>query len=393
MKLHVFSLSRFLMVTALTLMALAASSWAINTIDLEITAKDFDLYKKKSDAYQFEKAQLRLNGQQWQVVEELATRGQSSLAAPRRNFGVDLPSALQIGEVRGKKLNLVSMWSDNGYIGTKLGLLTSQHLKIGKGLPTVFAELKMNGSSNGIYLVVQKPKSAADSPYIVRRGYRSRFIYNEAKVDKLSADQVTAITRALTSLYGNLEKYSGIDLLAKLKEHMDLEAYMKLMTLNSLFRNGDGADEVYFYIDSEMHKKGKIYFRIMPWDFDDLFKKMHSSEINNTERVKNPQSIIYNFEDKLDLKFARDPILYGELKKFVNQLLQNELSKVPVDQLISQVLNELMPYLDLEDILNMSRLDGGRKNRPYSKKEVLDIFVKRQIEIDQRRKLLIEITK
>jgi hypothetical protein len=393
MKSQIGSNCRFGILTILSYLAFATTSWAINTIELNITAKDLDLYKKNSEAYLFEKTQVRINSQEWIAIDELTTRGQSSLSAPRRNFGVNLPNEVQIGEVQSKKLNLVSMWIDKGYIATKLGLLTSQHLQIGKPLKTSFSEVKLNGSSNGIYLVVQKPKSAADSPYIVRRGYKSRFIHREAKAEDISADQIKQITQSLDSLYANLNKYTGNELLAKLKDQMDLESYIKLIVMNSLFRNGDGADEVYFYVDSELYSKGKIYFRIMPWDFDDLFKSMHSSDINKSEIEKNPQSLIYNFEDKLDLKFARDSVLYTELKKMTIQLLSAELSKENVDQLISQVLNELSPYLDSEDILKMSRLDGGRRNKPYTKKEVLDIFAKRIGEIDQRRKFLLDAAK
>lgn len=364
----------------------------INMVDLEVTSKDLQSYRLKSERYDFENAQWRLNGGAWVPLEDLHTRGQSSLSARRRNFGLELPVSVQINEIHAKKINLLSMWADRGYISSKLGLLTAEHLQIGIPLPTVYTEVRLNNSTNGLYLAVETPKAAAKkSPYIVRRGYGSRFLLSEAKAsDQLTPTQVRDITRALSALYANLQSKSGSKLFEALNDGMDLDAYMKWMTINSLYRNGDGPDEVFFYVDPEKYATGKIYFRIMPWDFDDLFKAMHSPTINKSEIAKNPNSLLYNFEDKLDLAFARDSFLYEQLKQRMKLLLNNELASAQTDILLQKIQSEIAPYLERDDVLAMGRLDGGRNNKPYTKKEILEMLANRKSQIDQRRQWLLQ---
>ncbi len=368
-------------------------AWAqVNVIDLEVTAKDLQSYRLKSEKYVFENPKMRVNGSVWMNLEDMHTRGQSSLSARRRNFGLELSEPVQLSQFRAKKINLLSMWTDRGYISSKLGLLTSEHLQIGVALPTEYTEVRLNGKTNGLYLAVEKPKAAAKrSPFVVRRGYGSRFLVQEAKIsDDLTETQVQQITQALRALYANLQSKSGEKLHQALTASMDLESYMKWMAINSLYRNGDGPDEVFFYVDSEKYAAGQIYFRIMPWDFDDLFKPMHSPAINKAEISKNPNSLIYNFEDKLDLAFARDQFLYYQLKQKMKSLLMNELSVSQTDLLLGKIQTEITPYLEREDLLEMGRLDSGRNGKPYTKNEILETFSSRKTQIDQRRQWLLD---
>ena len=378
----------FLLAQALAFVAFAQT----NTLDLDVTAKDLQSYRLKSERYDFEKAKLRLNGGEWVSLEDLHTRGQSSLSARRRNFGLELPEAIQLNQIHARKFNLLSMWIDRGYISSKLGLMTAEHLQIGIPLPTVYTEVRLNGATNGLYLAVETPKAAAkQSPYIVRRGYGSRFLVKEAKInDELTPTQIRDITRALSQLYANLQSKSGSNLFETLQDGMDLDAYMKWITMNSLYRNGDGPDEVFFYVDPEKYAAGKIYFRILPWDFDDLFKAMHSPAINKNEISKNPNSLLYNFEDKLDYAFAKDAVLYAQLKQKMKQLLSNELSAEQTDRLLQTIRTEISPYLDKDDVLAMGRLDSGRGGKPYTKKEILDVLADRKTQIDNRRKWLLD---
>ncbi len=367
---------------------------AANVVELKISAKDFSNYKVKAEAYSFTESAVSINGHELLAIPEMETRGQSSIAAPRRNFGLKLDTKIQLGSIDTKNINLLSMWIDKGYISSKFGLMVVEKLKIGAPILNEYTELRINGKTNGLYLMVEKPKSAAGStPYMVRRAYKSRFKSKEAKIGKsVTPDEVKKIEHVRDSIYSVLDKKSGPELFADLQQKMDIESYMKWMVMNSLFRNGDGPDEVFFYVDSKIYKSGSIYFRIMPWDFDDLFKSMHSVSINQTEIDKNPNSIIYNFEDKLDYRFAHDPYLYSQLQSMTKNLLTTELSQANTNALLDTLQQQISPFLERTDILEMGRVDAGRKGQPYTKTEILETIARRKLEIEKRRSWLLHRT-
>lgn len=367
---------------------------ATNVVDLQISSADLEKYSEKPEAYAFKNVNLKVNDQPWVTVEEMETRGQSSIAAKRRNFGIKLEKKINLGQVVSKNVNLLNMWIDKGYVSSKFGLMIVDHLNIGAPITNEYTEVRINGKSNGLYLMVEKPKSAAGaSPYVVRRAYKSRFKTDEAKISKsLTKAEVTEIEKAGASIYAAIASKSGSNLMSELVNRMDIEAYMKWMIMNSLFKNGDGADEVFFYVDAEMYAAGKIYFRIMPWDFDDLFKSMHSVSVNQTEVDRNPNTIIYNFEDKIDLKIANDTFLYSELKRLARNLLLNELSQEKTSAVFDKIQEEISPYLERTDILAPSKLDAGRKGLGYTKNEILGIIAGRKSEIEKRRAWLLQRT-
>ena len=367
---------------------------AANVVDLQINSLDLEKYAEKAEAYSFTDVSLKVNDQPWVTVEEMETRGQSSIAAKRKNFGIKLEKKISLGQVDSKNVNLLNMWIDKGYVSSKFGLMIVDHLNIGAPIYNEYTEVRINGKTNGLYLMVEKPKSAAgDSPYVVRRAYKSRFKTDEAKIRKdLTKEELSRIEKAGASMYAVIATKSGSNLLNELKDRMDIEAYMKWMIMNSLFKNGDGADEVFFYVDDEMYAAGKIYFRIMPWDFDDLFKSMHNVSINQTELDRNPNTIIYNFEDKLDLKIANDQVLYAELKRLARNLLMTELSQEKTSAILDSIQEDISPYLERSDILELGKLDAGRKGIGYTKNEILEIISNRKIEIEKRRTWLLQRT-
>jgi len=386
--------------TILLCSELALSATA-NRIDLTITDSDFSQYSIGKESYSFKgSASISVNGTAAIQVKEMKTRGQGSLSAKRKNLGIDLTQAAEVGTVKGKKINLVNMWVDKGYISTRLGFLTANLLGIGKKQHSEYVELAINGRSNGLYTVVEKPtKVVKDSPLVVRRRGKSTFDLANADVgEDFAADEkskkavISKLGKTLQAGYDQIDKMSGEKLWSLLESNMDIKAYMRLMVLNSLYTNGDGADEVFFYVDKDLYQQqGRVYFKVLPWDSDDLFKSMHQSDnansTNSKYAVKYPTSLIYNYEDKLDRKFADDGFLYAKLKEETKALLSSGglLDKNHTDSLLEQLKQEISPYLKNQNILQMGALDGGRKNTAYSEKEVMSIFEMRKKQIDTRR--------
>lgn len=377
----------------------ATSAFAYNVIDLTVSDTDLSQYKLKAEKYVFTGAQFKLNGEPTITADEMETRGQGSIGYRRKNFGLKLQHPIQLGRVEAKKINLLSMSADPGYISTRLGLMSAESLNIGMGLPSEYAEVKINGKSNGLYAVVQKPKAAMadESPYVVRRGYKSRFAHEEAEISKrLTPAQVAEIKAVADSIYTDVATKKEASLYNSLSKKMDIEAYMRWMAMNSLYTNGDFPDEIFFYVDGDLYNEGIIYFRVMPWDFDDLFKAMHSVPINASESAKpeNKDSILYSYEDKLDRSFApSNAFMYSQLKSTTLDVISNRLTQTVTDQLLMKIHSEISEYLNNYEILQMGSQDSSRKNLPYTKNEIQNIFFKRKKQIDERRAYLMEKVK
>lgn len=373
------------------------SAFGYDAINLNVQANDLAHYKDKAEKYEFAPGQLQLNHESPINFEQLETRGQGSIAYSRKNFGIKLESPIRIGRVESKKLDLLSMSADAGYISTRLGLLTAEALEIGAPLPTAYFELFLNGKSNGLYIAVEKPKSAmSKSPYVVRRGYKSRFDHDGAEISKkLSAGQAQEIKAVADSIYTDIATKTGETLFKSLKSKMDLDSYMRWMAMNSLYTNGDFPDEIFFFVDTEMYKQGKIYFRVTPWDTDDLFKAMHNVPINPAEAAKpeNARSILYSYEDKLDRSFAPVNAYMYEQFKATTRAVISRLTQDVTDDMLKHIYSEIQEYLTNQNVLTMSGKDSGRKGVVYTKSEIEKIFLKRKKQIDERRDFLMERVK
>lgn len=372
----------------LLLVPFQSFAFGTHVTELQISSTDEQNYKAKAQKYEFTGAQIQVDGLSWQGAS-MHTRGSSSIEAPRRSFSIKLPLEVTIENVRSNKIDLLSMWIDKGYLSTHLGFLTSIALNIGR-VESQYTEVRINGRTEGLYLAVVKPTaSAGDSPYIVRRGYNSKFKFEEASVPKTQTPQQTAnFKAAVLKIYSSLQSLSGIQLLNDLRSRMDLTAYMKWMAINSLFKNGDGPDEIYFYADPPSYSQGRIYFRFLPWDFDDLFKAMHPHPINSSMAAKYPDSLLYNYEDKLDLKIFQDPVLYAEFKNVVRSLLEGELNEPSTNAIVDHVKADILPYLDRSDILAMAKYDAYKT--PYTKSGILELIELRKRQINERRVWMLE---
>ena len=151
-------------------------------------------------------------------------------------------------------------------------------------------------------------------------------------------------------LYRSLDKDTGEGLYKILSEYIDLEGYMKWLAFNFLVRNGDYADEVFFYIDPEIEK-----YRIIPWDYDDIFAISPHEGKEQRNKILGDK-LIFSSEDLLDQKIAADPYLYeGYLKRFKEVL--DKLSPELLKNVIENSYAELYPFYSDEEIISNSKFD------------------------------------
>ncbi len=370
-----------------------------NRIFIKVTPEDlpFVSEKGKGDRYEFTGAKFKLNDGKWMDME-LKTRGQTCLKAPRRCFGVKLSDKVSFSPYVAepvkdvKKFNLVSMWQDRGYINYKVGY----HFLTGLGLfhlKNQYAELIINDKSYGLYLVVEKPDKVLtkrlNSPFVLRRGYLGKPTVKEFK-DKKTEYQESDFLAAYEEIYDQLKAYQGPELYGFLSKRLNIEQYFEWLALNTFLKNGDYADEVFFYAAPD-NTEERIYFNIMAWDYDDLLNKPHASYWmwsfwNPVNRKILKTKLIYSTEDKLDRRIAKDPYLYEKYTAAFERLLREKILDSHIRKIFQKVKQEIAPYLQRQRIIDMSSLDDQAE--PYSPEgiiqfldEMSEFLIKRRVEI------------
>lgn len=379
----------------------------ITTVDIKLSSKDKDYLKpvyrklgrfrnrrlikikRSKEKYQFTKPEVSVNGVPLKDVE-LGTRGNQCLKAPRRCFSVKFNEQVRINNLQAEGFNLISMWQDEGYTTAEIGYSFYKELGLFH-LDREYVEVKIDGKSNGLYLLSQRPnknlKKKFNSAFIGRVGYFTKLEVKKYHKKKTKFEQKD-FERTFDEIVKKSKKVSKDKLYDYLAYRMNIDKYLKWLALNTFMQNGDYVDEVYFYADDES-KHEKIYFDIMAWDLDDLFKKPHFGPWNNLRfRRKLKKSLLYSMESKLDRLINDSPILYSKFKQILKEMLTTEINDSFIDVQIDSVIKKISPYLT-EPILALSKMDD-REGAPYTKTYILNLIEKRRQLLKTRRILLLE---
>ena len=290
-------------------------------------------------------------------VKKLHTRGKSTLYLRRKSYSFSLKNKASLnysGKAdEFKKFYSISLNSDKNYIRNRLAFGLMKEIQLFE-LFYSFCEIRINETSEGIYLLIERPQDWAlkkkNSPMVLRRGYGHKIekIRTAKNMDKTG---INKYKNTYQQIYKTLNKYEGKLLYDKLSEWIDLELYMKWLSFNFLIRNGDYTDEVYFYIDPVAG-----IFKIIPWDYDDIFATQ-PHEGREGMRIDLEAKFIFSGEDLLDRKIALDPFLY---QKYLFQLkeLLDQLTPFRIKLVFEQTYAELYPFYIDEEIIGMSRYDA-----------------------------------
>lgn len=296
-------------------------------------------------------------------LEELSTRGQTSESAKRRSFEVrlseDTQAPIEVGGLRAEKLFLLSLQADEGYVSTPIGFKVLA--LSGLAVPRFsYAELFLNGVSQGLYLAIERPVDVAraehDAVYVARRRYFERLDVKKHESRKTARSEAE-FTRALADTFELRKRLEGEDLYEAWSKRMDIDAYMTWLGLNSLLRNGDFTDEVYFHASSPVGPDAP-YFRILPWDMDDLFKRhMHLAPLNWLLSGFDGDTLLFGFECGLDRTIHRDGALYRKFEENLQRELTERVTDDAIDRVIDSTRDEIAPYLDLPAVRASARRD------------------------------------
>ncbi len=216
-----------------------------------------------------------------------------------------------------------------------------------------FGELKVNGQSEGICMILERPEDWAikkkNSPVLIRRGY-------DNIVDKLKSDKQTDKETIKTykgnfgRIYQSLNRYKGEELYNTVSTWLETDDYMKWLAFNFFVRNGDYTDEVYFYVDPDSKK-----FSIIPWDYDDIFSIAPHEGFEESRKLIGDK-LFFSTEDRLDKKIVTDPYLYKMYLVQFEELL-NELSPDVLKSIFEKTYRELYPYYSNDEIISLSKYD------------------------------------
>lgn len=289
-------------------------------------------------------------------AKKIRTRGQSTLYFKRKSLQFKLKSkaSFRHGDRTKslKKFYLLNLSMDKYYCHNRLAFEMMDSIGL-FGLFYSFGELRINGNSEGIYMVIERPEDWAfmekDSPVVLRRG-------PDHAVDNMKTDDPDdrGVSKTYLNHYRNiysaLDLYSGNDLYEALSEFIDLEFYMKWMAFNFLIHNGDYADEVFFFIDPEILK-----FRIIPWDYDDILANSPHEGIHVRNQTIG-EKLVFSSEDRLDEKIAMDPYLYQIYLDQLNEVL-NRLSPDLLKIVTEHTYAELYPYYTHPEIISNVQFD------------------------------------
>ena len=327
-----------------------------NTILLNISASDYEaLQITTGEKIRIKAKQLIINGDTLDA-EEISTRGQSTLQFKRKSLSFRLKSqaSFRHGEKARsfKKFSILNLAMDKYYSHNRLAFEMMENAGI-FNLFYSYCEIKINGRSEGIFMIIERPEEWAlnteKSPLVIRRGYNH-------KIDKIKTDNKTdrAETKRYVSyyrqIYSALDKYEGEELYNTLSAWIDIDFYMKWLAFNFFVRNGDYSDEVFFYIDTEINK-----FRIIPWDYDDIFALTpHEGAAESKKHIGN--KLLFSSEDQLDKKIASDPYLYKIYLSRMKEVLEN-FSPAVLKKIFENVYSELCPYYSVSEVISNSQYD------------------------------------
>jgi len=354
-----------------------------NRVEIQMSNVDLNhiLSSEKSES---DEATVRIF-KDGQLVQEarigVQNRGQTSLREfARKNLSIKIDKSdlndnehvkkLKIGEVKSKKLILSAGPEDTLLIKNQIGYALLKKIGL-TSLENDYAELLLNGKSYGLYMVTDNPGDymikEKEADVVFRRRYNDDIELKDAK-KSLSDSDILEAQQQLTRIHKKITKLTGQRFIEEISAQLNLKNYMKWMALNYILKNGDYVDEVYFYGKKQAH--GQMYFDISPWDLDDTFSdKMHLAQVptfpNNSMQEESAKQLIYNYEGRIDLAIARDPVLLEMYFQNMEEVVQ-QLSKDVVDAEFAKISDKVAVYMMDRDVQKNGQLDVSKQsNEPF----------------------------
>lgn len=240
--------------------------------------------------------------------------------------------------IKLKKFYLMNMISDRHYYEMRFSYNVLQALGLFPSY-SQFVAMKINGTVQGLYLLIERPKDAIRRTSGDVSGiYRRRSIREDKRYARFKTvlEKPRMIEKQhIKKLYEIAREKQGSELIEGLEAVMNLEAYLTWLAFNSLVRNSDVQDEVFFYVaKSEKHPDGRV--ELMAWDYDDI---MVDEAAHPDFAFKDP--LLFACEAELDHLIKKEPVLYNRFKKVMRALFTRQLTEQRLRTAIEQVREEV----------------------------------------------------
>ena len=343
--------------------------------------QDF-LYSSRDTVYSINDSELQLLLYDHPLdLDEMKVRGKNSVNFQRKSFSVKLDEPIFIedrdqGTIKMlSRFKLLALAMDYTYIEYRLafGLMEESDLM---PLFFKFVEFRINGATQGIYLLVEDPEQfykEFGSEFILRRGYNHGIWDADYEPLNHFIPEKDYVAR-FNEIYSLISELEGEELYEELLQRIDLKQYFRKMSIDYLVMNGDYTDELYLY---SIVEQDVIHYRLIPWDYDDIFESQ-PHEVGSTWGPGNlfgtrfygtyqdvldeiGDKLIFSIEEDLDYVIARDSFLYARYEEEISGFIAGLGTQI-FDRLFNQLESELTPFYNNEEVVAQSKFDRNSTN-------------------------------
>jgi len=290
-------------------------------------------------------------------VKNIELRGKSSIRFKRKSFSITLNEKIAV-TINGvihtfKKFNLISLSMDQHYYRNKVAFDLMSRLEL-FNLYYTFVEVIINGKTQGIYLMLQKPKNYAykneNANFMLRRDYLHKIKKTYCRENDTTFK--SKYEEAFSSIYNEIMQKDGQEFYEELSDVLDVEQYFSWMAFNFLIGNKDYTDEVFFFNKAS---GDNVKFGIIPWDYDDIFfDNPHEGYV--IRLLSYGEKLAFSSEDALDYKLINDDYTYAKYLQTLSNVIE-KISESVLKDVLELSYQELYPYYCKKDILKASKND------------------------------------
>jgi hypothetical protein len=206
----------------------------------------------------------------------ITTHGWSTEDTDRKSFAVRLFKRQSLtDDVEVRKFLLINMLYDKARSAWRPAIAGSAS-SISSRAYHQYVNVFINGEPQGLYLLVERPEDAIrrSRPDVVSILRRRWMEVPELKFAGPQANPFAAYRRIVRID----PRLHGRALAGAYASDLDLDQYLRWLAFNSLVRNGDYLDEVFFYQEHDSLGRPEP-LRLVAWDYDDVFHRWPQTRV------------------------------------------------------------------------------------------------------------------
>ncbi len=312
------------------------------------------------------------------AAAEINLRGKGTLVCPRRSFTVRFQSPVRLQNSPPlEDVVLIALCEDPLVMRSRVSLELLARLDL---FPAWFSyvELRYGGDTRGVYLLIERPKSAVAREYPENTLVLRRLSDAEVEIDRPDEAEIVdreAFLAPYLALYTLREALQDELLLSELQRRMMYDQYLLLVAYNSVMANGDNIDEVYFYDRSAPPNRPEAatpFFSVMAWDQDEIFRNCHTP-------APLAEPLTNCSESGLERLMVRNPSIRALYVTQLRRLLDGPVSAESVDRVVSRAAAELAVYLARPGVIPLhTPADQPPPDAEVSRQTLLDLMAQRR---------------